>query len=266
MRKVFFDKIEEDIVIKLQDDFNNGNKDGLNTLEELLLEIQKQTDINLYFDSSLKEQESFFEGGLLLFFRELIQTNEPIEFEEEKNLQFYRLHCGVSKTEENKILCEIANLQAMYDINCLLITLNSYNSQPLLIIRNEYLEDGTCFTSLERIMYCNTVNELLDWLDRKLKFEHNPKHDSKKRKSNKGEDVAILHRDPKTEKDEIEQLLREAIKDEKSKRFYNYDKKVELYIVFMPHSENLYHAFHLENENEVPHNVSQSLKPKKKPK
>jgi hypothetical protein len=263
MRKVFFDRLEYDVVDKLKEQFDNGDNSIFDELELFLNKIEKQQDVDFCYDVSLNEQIDFFGGGILRFFNRLIKSYAPLEFEEQDNIKFYRWHFGSSPLETSQILCEIANLQAIYEQQCLLITFNAYHSQPIFIIRDENLEDGTCFTSFERISYCNEVTELIEWLDKKLKFEHNPKHDAQKRKHNKGEIVSILYRNPKTEKAEIENLLNTAILD--GKRLYNFDEKTGYYIVFHPHGDKLYHAFHLEDESQLPPKIIKDIpKPKKK--
>lgn len=90
------------------------------------------------------------------------------------------------------------------------------------------------------------------------KFVHNPKHDRVRPIANKGEEVSILD----CSEERASKLLINAIGKESAndKQLFNFDNENGKYIVFYKHIDSEYHGYHINDENEIPHQVKIRLR------
>ncbi len=89
------------------------------------------------------------------------------------------------------------------------------------------------------------------------KFRHNPKHDRVRPIANKGETVSILD----CSHERAYKLLCSAIGEHTAndRRLFNFDTENRKYIIFYRHDNQEYHAYHTDNENEIPQSVKIAL-------
>ncbi len=271
MRKhIYFDKLSDDDCIYLKAAFEGADASLEKELFEFIDTIFNQKDIDCFFDKSIGELDGFFEGGILRLLQKIIKLGEPIEFNSKNGINYYKWQHSEHNLsiQDNDILCQIIDKQVYYEQRCLLVTLikNKY-MHPIFVMRDDTTSQYYS-TDFERIFFCDNPQNFQDWLDRKRKFEHHTKHDAVKRKNNKDEDVSILYLHPVGDILKIEKLLNEAIaeKSNSSKVLYNYDAENKRYITFYAHRENiaLYHAFHLENEKDIPQTIKDKISKIKK--
>lgn len=89
------------------------------------------------------------------------------------------------------------------------------------------------------------------------KFKHNPKHDRVRPKANKDEDVSILE----CSHERATSLLCKAIgkTTANDKKLFYFDETVAKYIIFYRHANQEYHAYHTNDENEIPHSIKEEI-------
>ncbi|NJN77794.1 MAG: hypothetical protein HC803_05230 [Saprospiraceae bacterium] len=133
----------------------------------------------------------------------------------------------------------------------------SYNRNKLTIFKdNIRISEYPKFVFID---FVQNKKELKEWLKLNREprvFRLNPKHGEygKGMKHNKGEVVSPLL----GSSDEAQQVLDKAIGDRgNSYKLYYWDEKYKHYIMFMDEKteDNIYHGFHIKNENEIPKQI-----------
>lgn len=164
---------------------------------------------------------------------------------------------------QDDTLCEISKRKIIADGDDTFLLINC---DKAVSCSEELIRTKCCGKEIEIEVNSPEVNAIAHWFEinrrPQRKFNWNPKHGENGKGanfSNKGDKVSILM----CSRGEAGLLLKKAIgTGTASKTLYFYDSKCNQYIEFKKESENTYHAFHLDDEDQrrITETVKNSIK------
>lgn len=212
----------------------------------------------LAFLYPIKEMEDCYPNLMTLMRRVIIKWGENWRIQKvQKNSECYKYYCLPIKDDT---LCEITERKFVStdESTFLLINYNAFScsSQTVMTTRNQ---DGV------KLDVCAAdISYILKWYETNRRpqrvFNLNPKHGENGKGAHPehdGKKVSVLM----CSSGEAREMLLKAIGTDQ-KVLYFFDKKNEQYIEFKRESDNTYHGFHLDvdDEGRVPNNIKKMIK------
>lgn len=148
-----------------------------------------------------------------------------------------------------------------FENDCISLSYGSEHWEPheLDIVREQFDEEGEAQAINLRVKHIASMGHLNIYFPVRA-FRYNPKHDRVWPLANKGEKVSILE----CSHERAFHLLCGAVgeKGPDDKQLFHFDEEAGKYIVFYRHANHEYHAYHTDDENEIPLSIKTKLKQK----
>jgi hypothetical protein len=206
--------------------------------ENLRTSIKKDKDLNLRF-ASVFQRTSFDywntrpvqDSNLQYFFKGIDYVNTTIgEATEVEHKKIYN-HCSLLNFENSSIFDSAASITVTRGVNqaATQITIRVHRSEKLFMQ----------WVSVAGIKY-----------PKARLFEHNSKHHLNVREDG---NVSSLE----SSLDDAQALLDGSISEDgiSSKKLFNYDQKIQKYVIFRKHETNKYHGYNEDELNKIPNNI-----------
>lgn len=212
----------------------------------------------LAFLYPIKEMEDCYPNLMTLMRRVIIKWGENWRTQKvQKDSESYKYYCLPIKDDT---LCEITERKFVSTDGSTFLLINydafSCSSETVMTMRNH---DG-----VELDVCAADISYILKWYETNRKpqrvFNRNPKHGENGKGAHPkhdGKKVSVLM----CSSGEAREMLLKAIGTDQ-KVLYFFDKKNEQYIEFKRESDNTYHGFHLDvdDEGRVPNNIKKMIK------